>query len=145
MCCSGANNIALAWGPTIGSKVVKYQVAAPTAALCAFIGALLFGERSAPLYGGYLYDWSVLKIFPELTMYSMIWPPIVVLLWQALALWWQVPVIHYLGYGETLNKHSHCLLSCTLWHSALTSIQIKVDTEYQLLVSGQRFVEQHAL
>lgn len=90
---------------------MKYQVAAPTGALCAFIGALLFGERSAALYGGYLYDWSALKILPELTMYSMIWPSLVVLLWQALALWWQVPVIHYLGHGGRLNKQPPCLLA----------------------------------
>ena len=105
ICCSGANTLALAWGPTIGAKAVSYQVAAPAGALCAFIGALLFGERSAPLYGGYLHDWSELKILPELTMYSMIWPPIVALIWQALALWWQVPVIYYLGHGETLNTY----------------------------------------
>lgn len=84
------------------------QVAAPAGALCAFIGALLFGEKAAPIFGGYLYDMSELTILPELTLYSLIWPPIVFLLWQALALWWQVPVVHYLGFGEALNQHHLC-------------------------------------
>lgn len=114
--CSGANNLALAWGPAVGSGCITYQVAAPAGALCAFIGALLFGEKSAPLFGGFLYDMSELEILPELTLYSLIWPPMVFLLWQALALWWQVPVIHYVGFGEALNKHHPCLLASTSWH-----------------------------
>lgn len=92
---------------------MKYQVAAPVCALCAFIGALLFGERSAPLFGGYLYDLSGLQVLPDLTLYSMMWPPLVLLAWQALALWWQVPVVHYLGFGGMLDKSHPCLLTCT--------------------------------
>lgn len=104
MLLSGANNLALAWGPVIGAKVVRYHFAAPVCAACAIVGALLFGERSASLYGGYLKKWSELQDLPELTLYSMVWPPVVLFVWQAVALWWQVPVVPYLGFGE-LHPH----------------------------------------
>ena len=74
-------------------------------AVCAVIGALLFGDRTAYLYGGYLNDWTQLQNLPELTLYSMLWWPFVLLIWQILALWWQVPVVPYLGFGERLQLH----------------------------------------
>ena len=41
---AGANNVALAFGPAIGAKVLSYNAAAPVAAVCAALGVVLFGE-----------------------------------------------------------------------------------------------------
>lgn len=97
---SGANNLALAWGPAIGARIFPYRQAAPLGALFAFVGAVLFGDRSAPIFAGYLNkNWAVAQDLPELTLYSMMWWPLVLLLWQVAALRWQVPIVPYLGYG----------------------------------------------
>lgn len=109
---TGANNLALAWGPVVGAKAIKYQVAAPLGAMCAVVGALLFGDRSAPAYGGYLKNWTVLQDLPELTIYAMLWGPLVLLIWQVLALWWQVPVVPYLGFGKMCSRSLHCTKVC---------------------------------
>ncbi len=90
-------------------------------AVCAVIGVLFFGDRTAPAYGGYLNSWTELQDLPELTLYSMLWWPLVMLIWQFMALWWQVPVVPYLGFGNELanvlmptpmqsvpSKHVHC-------------------------------------
>lgn len=99
--CTGANNVALAWGPTIGAKIVKYEQAAPLAAVFAALGAILFGTRTVPTYGGYLKDWQSLQDFPEMVQEALLWPPFVLLCWQLLALYFQVPVVHHLGFGES--------------------------------------------
>ncbi|DBA79747.1 hypothetical protein WJX77_003194 [Trebouxia sp. C0004] len=101
-CLLGANNLALAWGPAVGAKVIRFQVAAPMCAVCAVIGVLLFGDRTAPAYGGYLTSWTVLQDLPKLTLYSMLWWPLVMLIWQFMALWWQVPVVPYLGFASAM-------------------------------------------
>ncbi|KAL0025852.1 hypothetical protein WJX79_006740 [Trebouxia sp. C0005] len=101
-CLLGANNLALAWGPAVGSKVIRFQVAAPLCAVCAVIGVVLFGDRNAPAYGGYLNSWTELQDLPELTLYSMLWWPLVMLIWQSMALWWQVPVVPYLGFASAM-------------------------------------------
>ena len=41
---AGANNVAVAFGPAIGARLLSYQVAAPIAAVCAALGVILFGE-----------------------------------------------------------------------------------------------------
>ena len=71
-------------------------------AVSAIVGVLLFGDRTAPAFGGYLNAWTELQDLPELTLYSMLWWPLVMLIWQFMALWWQVPVVPYLGFGNEL-------------------------------------------
>lgn len=45
---AGANNVALAFGPAIGAKIISYKVAAPTTVVCAALGVILFGRSSCP-------------------------------------------------------------------------------------------------
>ena len=97
----------MAWVPGIGARIVKYQIAAPLVAVSALIGALLFGDRLAPVYGGYLNThWTVTQDLPELTLYAMMAWPAVLLVWLVTALWMQIPAVPYLGYG----MHDYCLL-----------------------------------
>jgi len=106
--------------------VIRFQVAAPMCAVCAVIGVLLFGDRTAPAYGGYLNSWTVLQDLPELTLYSMLWWPLVMLIWQFMALWWQVPVVPYLGFGNELAnvlRPTHKTLICSLCHPTQPKIQ----------------------
>ena len=101
--------LALAWGPAVGAKVVPFQVAAPVGAVCVVIGAVLFGDRKAHVYGGFLHDLSDLQDLPEMTLFAMFWGPFVMLIWQAVALWWKVPIVPYLGFGRALfPSAAHC-------------------------------------
>lgn len=111
---TGANNLSLAWGPAIGAKVVGFEVAAPVGAVCAVVGAILFGDRNAPIYGGYLKSYTVLQDLPELTIYAMMWWPLVLLIWQVMALYWQVPVVPYLGFGESPPSYAAQLVNINI-------------------------------
>lgn len=115
-------------------------MAAPLCAVCAVIGVVLFGDRNAPAYGGYLNSWTELQDLPELTLYSMLWWPLVMLIWQSMALWWQVPVVPYLGFGNELANvlmPTRKTLTCSLCHPAMYStIQSCVACQIVHLLSG---------
>ncbi|DBB04960.1 TPA: hypothetical protein ACH3X3_010239 [Trebouxia sp. C0006] len=129
-CLLGANNLALAWGPVVGSKVISFQVAAPMCAVSAIVGVLLFGDRTAPAFGGYLNAWTELQDLPELTLYSMLWWPLVMLIWQFMALWWQVPVVPYLGFASAMAGTA---LVSPGWKYINWGVHI---TEHPMVVSG---------
>ncbi len=112
-------------------------------AVCAVIGVLLFGDRTAPAFGGYLNAWTELQDLPELTLYSMLWWPLVMLIWQFMALWWQVPVVPYLGFGNELAnvlmltcKTLTCSLCCPVMYAAIQSNQSCVACQIVHLLSG---------
>ena len=106
MALAGANNVALAWGPAIGAKVIRYELAAPIAAFFAALGAVLFGTRNVPTYSGYLKDWQELKDFPEMSQAALLWPPVAIIGWQLLSLYYQEPAVHHLGFGMSLSNFS---------------------------------------
>ena len=81
--------------------MVKYEHAAPIAAVCAALGVVLFGTRSVPTFGGYLKGWQGLQDFPEMAQEALVCPPLIIIGWQLLSLYYRVPVVHHLGYGKS--------------------------------------------
>lgn len=97
--------LANCWGAVIGAKVVKYRTAVLLGIACELVGVLVFGPRVAVVYNGILTDWTVLKPRPALTLYALMWAEVTLVTWQFLAIWKQILVPVYLGFG------THFLLS----------------------------------
>ena len=96
---SGANMPANCWGPVIGAKVIKYRTAVLLGIACELVGVLVFGPRVAVVYNGILTDWTALKSSPGLTLYALMWAEMTLVTWQFLAIWKQILVPVYLGFG----------------------------------------------
>ncbi len=96
---SGTNMVANAWGAVIGAKVIKYRTAVVLGIACQIVGVVIFGPRSATIFNGILYDWTVLKPYPGLTLYALAWTEITLVIWQFLAIWKQILIPVYLGSG----------------------------------------------
>ena len=77
------------WGAIIGVKVVKYRTVVLLGIVCEMVGVLVLGPRVAIVYNGILTDWTVLKPFPGLTLYALMWAEITLVTWQVLAIWKQ--------------------------------------------------------
>lgn len=118
---AGANMPANCWGPVIGAKVIKYRTAVLLGIACELFGVLVFGPRSAIVYNGILTNWTVLKPSPGLTMYALMWTEITLVTWQFLAIWKQILVPVFLGFGTLsslllLPYAQHALLALDMRH-----------------------------
>lgn len=98
-CVAGANMPANCWGAIIGAKVVKYRTAVLLGIVCELVGSLVFDPRVAAVYNGVLKDWTVLKPFPGLTLYALMWAQITPTVMQLLAIRKQILVPPFLGFG----------------------------------------------
>ena len=92
--------LANTWGTVIGSKVVSLRTAILLGVMCQMIGTIFYGPRSTPVFAGILYDWTVLKPYPGLTLYAIGWTIITTVTWQFLAIWKRIMIPVYLGSGE---------------------------------------------
>lgn len=99
---AGANLTANCWGPVLGARAVNYRTAVILGIVCQTAGVLAFGPHTYTIYGGFLDSVTELKAHPELTLYAIMWTTITPVIWQALAIWWQILVPAYLGTGELL-------------------------------------------
>lgn len=120
---AGANMLANCWGAVIGAKVVKYRTAVLLGIICELVGVLVFGPRVAIVYNGILNDWTVLKPYPGLALYALMWAEMTLVTWQFLAIWKQILVPVYLGFGICL-----CLL---LPSPALSNAPANAATAFQ--------------
>ena len=112
---AGANNVAICWGPVLGSKAVKYRTAVVLGGLCQIAGVLAFGPRTYTVYGGFLDTVFDLNMHPELTLYAIMWTVITPVVWQLLAIRFQILVPAYLGTGKArpaLSVQSYRLQHC---------------------------------
>ena len=95
------------WGPVIGAKVITYRTAVLLGIACELVGVLVFGPRVAVIYNGFLTDWTVLQSSPGLTLYALMWAEVALVTWQFLAIWKQILVPVYLGFGICPPPFSH--------------------------------------
>ena len=94
---------------------VWYRTAVLLGIACELFGVLVFGPRVAIVYNNILTDWTVLKPFPGLTMYALMWAEITLVTWQFLAIWKQILVPVFLGSGTC----STLFLPCAQQHALL--------------------------
>lgn len=120
---AGANMPANCWGAIIGAKVVKYRTVVLLGIVCEMVGVLVFGPRVAIVYNGILTDRTVLKPFPGLTLYALMWAEITLVTWQFLAIWKQILVPVFLGSGICSSPPImySALLSMHLLHGLRTT------------------------
>ena len=114
---AGANNVAICWGPVLGSKAVTYRTAVVLGGLCQVAGVLAFGPRTYTVYGGFLDTVFDLNMHPELTLYAIMWTVITPVVFQLLAIRCQILVPAYLGTGKTrsaVHTQTHRLLHHTV-------------------------------
>lgn len=106
------------WGAIIGAKVVKYRTAVLLGIVCQLVGVLIFGPRVAVVYNGFLKDWTVLEPFPGLTLYALMWAQITPVMIQLLAIWQQILLPIFIGFG---NVPIPVPDSWRSWHKCLST------------------------
>lgn len=105
------------WGAIIGAKVVKYRTAVLLGIVCQLVGVLIFGPCVCVVYNSYLKDWTVLKPFPGLTLYALMWAEITPVVIQLLAIWQQILVPTFISFG---NLPIAVPYSWHSWHQCLS-------------------------
>ncbi len=88
----------------LGARVVKYRTAVVLGVICQTAGVLAFGSRTYTVYGGFLDNIQQLELHPQLTLYAIMWTVITPVIWQFLAIWFQILVPAYLAIGELSCK-----------------------------------------
>ena len=134
--------LANCWGAVIGAKVVKYRTAVLLGIICELVGVLVFGPRVAVVYNGILNDWTVLKPYPGLALYALMWAEMTLVTWQFLAIWKQILVPVYLGFGtcfypllppSALSRPWQTLPH--QWHTYIAAACILSDSQANLAIS----------
>ena len=91
-CGIGANDVANAFGTSVGSKSLKVWQAIVIAAFCEFGGALLLGSRVTDTIRKKIIDPEVFVAHPDLLMFGMMCVDIIVGIWLYWATYMGMPV-----------------------------------------------------
>ena len=108
---TGANDVANAFGTSVGSGALTNTQAIMIAAVFEFVGALVLGRVSTSVIAGSIADRNVFKSDPPVYAYGMMWTLWVGTLWLAFATYhgWNVSSTHsiiggIIGFSLAYNK-----------------------------------------
>mmetsp|Transcript_24220 Transcript_24220/g.43126 ORF Transcript_24220/g.43126 Transcript_24220/m.43126 type:complete len:611 (-) Transcript_24220:93-1925(-) len=88
----GANDVANAFGSSVGSKAITIKQALLIAAIFEFLGAVLLGSNVTDTVRKGIANYEVFLDAPELYMYGMLSVLVATGVWLLLASYWELPV-----------------------------------------------------
>ncbi|GLC32995.1 hypothetical protein PLESTB_000382400 [Pleodorina starrii] len=89
---TGSNDVANAFGTSVGAKTLTLKQAVIIAAIFEFVGALVLGRVSTSTIAGGIAQITYFQREPEIYAYGMICALTVGFVWQALASFWELNV-----------------------------------------------------
>ncbi|KXZ44981.1 hypothetical protein GPECTOR_60g759 [Gonium pectorale] len=89
---TGSNDVANAFGTSVGAKTLTLKQAVVIAAVFEFTGALVLGRVSTATIAGSIAQISYFQAEPEIYAYGMVCALAVGFLWQGLASYWELNV-----------------------------------------------------
>jgi phosphate/sulfate permease len=88
----GANDVANAFGSSVGAKALTMKQAIVVAGVCEFLGSVLMGAGVVETIKGGLTKVDAFTETPDLLMYGMMCALLAAGLWLLLATFWELPV-----------------------------------------------------
>ncbi len=88
----GANDVANAFGSSVGAKALTMKQAIVVASICEFLGSVLMGAGVVETIKGGLTKVDAFTETPDLLMYGMMCALLAAGLWLLLATFWELPV-----------------------------------------------------